>query len=118
MQLPLVNAHRNHIVSEKTRNLGRTHPCIIRKIEEFVLGGVLRAPELRKLVSQYSKHVLCPNLNIKYEENNPYYSPTTKNCGNHLRNIARRHGITLPKKPVNPNARKRIRKKKTPLFIF
>ena len=117
MKLPLSTEH-NHVLNEHTRYIGRTHPELLKKLEELILDGELSTVNLKKVITQFSKHVLCPKLDITFEEKNPYINPKRKIVHNTLYNVAKKHGIKLPVVPRNPNARKRIRIKKIQEFLL
>ena len=83
--LPEQRAHENfHPIGAGALFTGKVHPKVIHKIHELVADGITGVQEVKKALRHYVLHLLIPEFQIKPDEANRTYFPTTTDIQNHV----------------------------------
>ena len=84
LQLPKINAHTNHAVTEEEGFSHRIHPMVKAKIYQLVGSGITSCPVIKSLLDRYIIHDLCRYDTIKPLKNDRSYFPTSRDIKNHI----------------------------------
>ena len=83
--MPEQKAHENvHRIGAGALFTGKVHPKVIHKIHELVTDGITGGQEVKKALRHYVLHLLIPEFQIKPDEANRTYFPTTADIQNHV----------------------------------
>lgn len=94
IKLPLKCTHRGHVVSEREWRAKKTHPCLLKKIEEFTLLGVRKISIMKALLKAYAEDSLIEG-DPEEVRDLTYFFPNEKTIENKVRSVIRQHGLSL-----------------------
>ncbi|XP_066975075.1 calcium-responsive transcription factor-like [Macrobrachium rosenbergii] len=116
MKLPLKNAHRGHVVSDYHWKLGRTHPNLLKKIEELIICGLRNVKIIQSILKKYAEEELIEG-NPEDVRHLNYYFPTDKTIRNKMRFVTTKYklkdvqGISAKRKAKSGKSAPKKRKK-------
>ncbi|XP_068241244.1 uncharacterized protein [Palaemon carinicauda] len=94
IRLPLKCTHKGHIVSEREWRAKKTHPCLLKKIEEFTFLGIRKISIMKALLKAYAEDSLIEG-DPEEVRDLTYFFPNEKTIENKMRSVIRQNGLSL-----------------------